>query len=82
MDTAGERMYVVKRDGRHESVMFDKITSRIAKLCYELDMNFIDPTAITMKVSELALARHSHPRLLSSSGHIWSLFWCHDCPVG
>ena len=50
MDSNNEKMFVVKRDGRHETVMFDKITSRIAKLCYELDMNFIDPTAITLKV--------------------------------
>ena len=30
-------MYVLKRDGRKENVHFDKITSRIAKLCYGLD---------------------------------------------
>jgi hypothetical protein len=30
-------MYVVKRGGRRESVHFDKITSRISKLCYGLD---------------------------------------------
>jgi hypothetical protein len=30
-------MYVQKRDGRKESVHFDKITSRISKLCYGLD---------------------------------------------
>ncbi len=44
------KMFVIKRDGRKESVMFDKITSRISKLCYNLDMNFIDPPAITLKV--------------------------------
>ncbi|MEY3919168.1 MAG: hypothetical protein RLZZ132_1506, partial [Bacteroidota bacterium] len=27
-------MYVVKRDGRRESVKFDKITARIEKLSY------------------------------------------------
>lgn len=43
-------MYVLKRDGRKETVMFDKITSRIVKLCYGLDMEYIDPAAITMKV--------------------------------
>ncbi|XP_067122979.1 ribonucleoside-diphosphate reductase large subunit-like isoform X2 [Centruroides vittatus] len=43
-------MYVVKRDGRRESVLFDKISSRIQKLCWGLDRNFIDPPAITMKV--------------------------------
>lgn len=30
-------MYVVKRNGKQEKVSFDKITSRIAKLCYGLD---------------------------------------------
>lgn len=30
--------------------MFDKITSRIQKLCYGLNMDFIDPPAITLKV--------------------------------
>ena len=30
-------MYVLKRDGRKEVVHFDKITSRINKLCYGLD---------------------------------------------
>ncbi len=44
------RMFVKKRDGREEEVHFDKITSRIQKLCYGLDMDFIDPTIITMKV--------------------------------
>ncbi|XP_068241914.1 ribonucleoside-diphosphate reductase large subunit [Palaemon carinicauda] len=44
------KMYVLKRDGRQEPVMFDKITSRIQKLCYGLNMEFIDPPAITLKV--------------------------------
>jgi len=43
-------LFVKKRDGREEPVHFDKITSRIEKLCYNLDMNFIDAPAITMKV--------------------------------
>jgi hypothetical protein len=30
-------MYVIKRDGSRASVSFDKITSRITKLCYGLD---------------------------------------------
>jgi hypothetical protein len=30
-------MYVLKRNGKKESVHFDKITSRISKLCYGLD---------------------------------------------
>ena len=49
------RMCVVKRDGRGEPVHFDKITSRIQKLCYGLDMDFIDPPAITLKVISLII---------------------------
>lgn len=45
-----EKMYVLKRDGRRENVMFDKITSRIKKLCYGLNMDYIDETAITFRV--------------------------------
>lgn len=43
-------MHVVKRDGRREPVMFDKITARIKKLCYGFDPKYIDPTVITIKV--------------------------------
>jgi len=44
-------MYVLKRDGRKEAVKFDKITSRIQKMCYGLD-DLVDPTAVAMKVIE------------------------------
>ena len=30
-------------DGRKEKVMFDKITSRISKLCYGLKEDYVDP---------------------------------------
>lgn len=43
-------MLVVKRDGRLESVKFDKITARIEKLCYGLNMAFINPVDIAKKV--------------------------------
>ena len=43
-------MLVVKRDGRHESVKFDKITARIEKLCYGLDSNFVNTVDIAKKV--------------------------------
>lgn len=43
-------MLVVKRDGRRESVKFDKITARIEKLCYGLDSNYIEPVDIAKKV--------------------------------
>lgn len=35
-------MYVVKRDGRTQPVMFDKITARIVKLAYGLNPEFCD----------------------------------------
>ncbi|KAF8625988.1 hypothetical protein AX17_006712 [Amanita inopinata Kibby_2008] len=37
-------------DGRKERVQFDKITSRIDKLCYGLDMNYVNPIEVTQKV--------------------------------
>lgn len=43
-------MLVIKRDGRRESVKFDKITARIEKLCYGLDGNYIDPIEVSKKV--------------------------------
>jgi ribonucleoside-diphosphate reductase alpha chain len=43
-------MYVIKRDGRRESVKFDKITARIEKLCYGLDANYIQPIEVAKKV--------------------------------
>ena len=44
-------MYVIKRDGRKESVKFDKITARIIKMCYGLDP-LVSPEAVAMKVIE------------------------------
>ncbi|ABD52536.1 ribonucleotide reductase large subunit M1 [Vaccinia virus] len=43
-------MFVIKRNGYKENVMFDKITSRIRKLCYGLNTDHIDPIKIAMKV--------------------------------
>ena len=43
-------MFVIKRDNRKESVCFDKITSRINKLCYNLDPVHVDATIISQKV--------------------------------
>ena len=36
-------MFVQKRDGRRESVSFDKITARVTKLSYGLNADFCDP---------------------------------------
>jgi len=47
---SSSKMVVLKRDGRQETVHFDKITSRIDKLCYGLDSDYIDATSITLKV--------------------------------
>lgn len=43
-------MFVIKRDGRKESVKFDKITARINKLCYGLNPDFVDPVAVSQRV--------------------------------
>ncbi|CCJ29155.1 unnamed protein product [Pneumocystis jirovecii] len=43
-------MFVYKRDGRKERVAFDKITARVSRLCYGLDMEHVDAASITMKV--------------------------------
>ncbi|HWS60995.1 MAG TPA: ribonucleoside-diphosphate reductase subunit alpha [Flavobacterium sp.] len=44
-------MYVVKRDGHKEPVMFDKITDRIKKLCYGLN-SLVEPVKVAMRVIE------------------------------
>jgi ribonucleoside-diphosphate reductase alpha chain len=44
-------MYVVKRDGRREPVMFDKITDRVRILCYGLN-DLVDPVKVAMRVIE------------------------------
>lgn len=46
----GKGMYVIKRSGRKEPVHFDKITSRIKKLCYNLDREYVDPVEVSQKV--------------------------------
>lgn len=43
-------MLVLKRDGRLESVKFDKITARIEKLCYGLNMKYVEPVEIAKRV--------------------------------
>ncbi len=44
-------MYVLKRDGRKEEIMFDKITARVKKLCYGLN-ELVDPLKVAMRVIE------------------------------
>ncbi|MCU0352817.1 MAG: ribonucleoside-diphosphate reductase subunit alpha [Cytophagales bacterium] len=43
-------MYVIKRDGRRESVKFDKVTARIEKLCYGLDIHYVNPITVARRV--------------------------------
>lgn len=44
-------MFVKKRDGRQQEVKLDKVTARIQKLCYGLDL-LVDPIIVTLKVIE------------------------------
>uniref|UniRef100_A0AC35UE95 Ribonucleoside-diphosphate reductase n=1 Tax=Rhabditophanes sp. KR3021 TaxID=114890 RepID=A0AC35UE95_9BILA len=43
-------IYVEKRNGNQEKVHLDKITARIEKLCYGLNMDYVDPIQITLSV--------------------------------
>jgi hypothetical protein len=43
-------MFVNKRNGKQERVQFDKILSRIQKLAYGLNQQFVDPCLISQKV--------------------------------
>ncbi len=45
-------MFVIKRDGKQETVKFDKITARIEKLCYGLNPALVDPIDVAKKVIE------------------------------
>jgi ribonucleoside-diphosphate reductase alpha chain len=45
-------MFVIKRDGKKETVKFDKITARIEKLCYGLNPALVDPIDVAKKVIE------------------------------
>ncbi len=43
-------MYVIKRDGRKEPVHFDKITSRIQHLSFELNDTYVEPHKVAQNV--------------------------------
>jgi len=45
-------MFVIKRDGKQEQVVFDKITARIQKMTYGLDERFVDSTFVAHRVIE------------------------------
>jgi ribonucleoside-diphosphate reductase alpha subunit len=42
-------MQVIKRNGQHENVSFDKITERITSLCADLDPVYVDPIRVTQE---------------------------------
>lgn len=42
-------------DGRQEAVSFDKITSRVQKLCYGLNSEFVDPVSTNSVVTSIRL---------------------------
>ena len=44
-------MKVLKRDGTLEEMRYDKITKRISAICDGLNMDYVDPTFITLKVT-------------------------------
>src|SRR6476619_745908 len=43
-------MFVIKRDGRTETIKFDKITARIEKLSYGLNPEHVEPIMVAKKV--------------------------------
>jgi ribonucleoside-diphosphate reductase alpha subunit len=43
-------MQVIKRNGKAQDVIFDKITARVKKLCYGLNPDFVNHLEITKKV--------------------------------
>lgn len=46
MERDHELMLELGLGGAKEEVHFDKITSRIQKLCYGLDMEYVDPVSV------------------------------------
>lgn len=45
-------MKVKKRDGSFEEMRYDKITRRITIFCEDLNMQYVDPTYVTLKVTQ------------------------------
>ena len=45
-------MKVKKRDGSLEEMRYDKITRRITVFCGDLNLEYIDPTYVTLKVTQ------------------------------
>jgi len=62
-------MHVVKRDGRTESVHFDKITSRISKLAFGLDTK-VSQKERKLRVTEMRIAKDPLRRSLSTLHYV------------
>lgn len=45
-------MKVKKRDGSYEEMRYDKITRRISVFCNDLNLDYVDPTYVTLKVTQ------------------------------
>jgi ribonucleoside-diphosphate reductase alpha chain len=74
-------MLVVKRDGRRESVRFDKITARIENLCYELDPKFIQPIEVAKKVIDGLYDGVTTSELDNLAAEVCAMqFWRHELP--
>lgn len=69
-----QTMYVIKRDGRHEPVSFDKITKRIQSLCNGLDERFIDPIFIAKQVCSSVISGISTAKLDVISANVASSY--------
>ena len=57
-------IHVIKRNGKKEVVRYDKITSRIKKLCYGLDSKYIKPN---VRISASRRVEAPSTRLVSIS---------------
>jgi hypothetical protein len=64
-------MYVKKRNGKSESVHFDKITSRIAKLCGGLDSKVRNLRTNDEDINPFCWTELTH--LFSTNHSIWTL---------
>ncbi|QHB21791.1 Rr1 [Artaxa digramma nucleopolyhedrovirus] len=51
-----KKLYVTKRDGSREAIHLDKITSKLQKLSYNLNADYIDPASITLQVVKMIYA--------------------------
>lgn len=62
----GTIMFVIKRNGRQQSCQFDKIQSRISKLCYGLDQK-VRASASYVGAPERMICEHYHDVQLLTS---------------